>query len=49
MNDSKTIIGADIAKRVFQVHEVDMQTGELQSVQLKRARFLKYFVNRTPV
>lgn len=48
MNDSKTVIGVDIAKRVFQVHEVDMQTGELRSVQLKRAKFLEYFVDRAP-
>lgn len=48
MNDTKTVIGVDIAKRVFQVHEVNVQTGELQSVQLKRAKFLEYFVNRTP-
>ncbi len=48
MNDSKTIIGVDIAKRVFQVHEVDVQTGEIQSVQLKRVKFLEYFANRAP-
>ncbi len=48
MNDTKTVVGVDIAKRVFQVHEVDVRTGELQSVQLKRAKFLEYFVNRTP-
>ncbi len=48
MNDTKTVIGVDIAQRVFQVHEVDVQTGELRSMQLKRAKFLEYFVNRTP-
>lgn len=46
MNDTKTIIGVDIAKRVFQVHEVDAGTGELRRVQLKRAKFLEYFANR---
>lgn len=48
MNDSKTIIGVDIAKRVFQVYEVHPQTGEERNVQLKRAKFLEYFANRAP-
>ncbi|HLI18708.1 MAG TPA: IS110 family transposase [Rhodanobacteraceae bacterium] len=48
MNDTKTISGVDIAKRVFQVHEVDARTGELRRVQLKRAKFLEYFANRAP-
>ncbi|EQD34624.1 transposase IS116/IS110/IS902 family protein, partial [mine drainage metagenome] len=41
------MVGVDIAKRVFQVHEVDMATGEIVSVQLKREKFLEYFVNRS--
>lgn len=41
MNDSKTITGADIAKGVFQAHEVDAGTGELRRVQLKRACALR--------
>jgi transposase len=48
MNDTKTIIGVDIAKRVFQVHEVDTGTGDLRRVQVKRAKFLEYFANRAP-
>lgn len=48
MHDTKTIIGVDIAKRVFQVHEVDAPTGEMRRVQLKRAKFLEYFANRAP-
>jgi transposase len=48
MNVTKSVIGVDIAKQVFQVHEVDMATGEITRVQLKRARFLDYFVNRSP-
>lgn len=48
MNDTKTIIGVDIAKCVFQVHAVDSGTGELRRVQLKRAKFLEYFANRAP-
>lgn len=46
MNDSKAVVGVDIAKRVFQLHSVDMQTGEILSVQLKRDKFLAYFANR---
>ena len=29
MNASKTVVGIDIAKRVFQLHWVDMETGEI--------------------
>ncbi|WP_049622254.1 IS110 family transposase [Frateuria defendens] len=46
MNVTKNVVGVDIAKRVFQVHEVDMTTGEIVSVQLKREKFLNHFVNR---
>jgi transposase len=43
---TQTVIGVDIAKQVFQVHEVNVETGEIISVQIKRAKFLEYFVNR---
>jgi transposase len=46
MNDSKTVVGIDIAKRVFQLHWVDIQTGEIVSLQLKREKFLEHFANR---
>ena len=38
-----TTIGLDIAKRVFQVHSVNQQTGEVVRRQLKRAEMLEYF------
>jgi transposase len=41
-----TVVGIDIAKRVFQVHWVDDQSGEILSVQLKRDKFLAHFANR---
>jgi transposase len=41
------MIGADIAKRVFQVHWVETDTVEIVSVQLKRERFLEHFANRS--
>jgi transposase len=48
-NDTaKTVVGIDIAKQVFQVHWVDMETGEIISRQIKRAGFLEHFANRAP-
>jgi transposase len=46
MNGSKTVVGIDIAKRVFQLHWIDMESGEIVSVQLKRGNFLEHFANR---
>ena len=48
MKDSKTVVGVDIAKRVFQLHRIDMGTGEIVSLQLKREKFLEHFANRAP-
>jgi transposase len=50
MNGSKhtatQVVGVDIAKRVFQLHWIDAETGEIMNVQLKREKFLEHFVNR---
>lgn len=43
---NSTVIGIDIAKRVFQLYWVDLETGEIVSLQLKREKFLAHFVNR---
>jgi transposase len=43
-----TVYGVDVAKRVFQVHSVDQETGEIISKQIKRAGFLAHFANRSP-
>lgn len=40
------VVGLDIAKLVFQLHTVDMETGEIINVQIKRAKVLEYFVNK---
>ena len=48
MNDSKMVVGVDIAKRVFQLHWVEKDTGEIVKLQLKRERFLEHFGNRSP-
>ena len=46
--DGRQVIGMDIAKNVFQLHSVDMSTGEIIKVQLKRAKVLEHFANRQP-
>ena len=48
MNVSKTVVGIDITKRVFQLHWVERATGEVVSLQLKRDDFLEHFANRQP-
>ena len=48
MKSNRTVVGVDTAKRVFQLHWVDMQTGEIVEVKLTRAKFLEHFANRTP-
>lgn len=42
-----TVYGVDIAKSVFQLHWVDQETGEVVSKQIKRAKFLDHFANRS--
>ncbi len=46
--NGKQVIGLDIAKHVFQLHTVDMATGEISNVQIKRAKVLEHFVNKPP-
>ncbi len=48
MNNTKKIIGVDIAKRVFQLHWIESGTGEIVSLQLKREQFLEHFANLVP-
>jgi transposase len=36
------LIGLDIAKRVFQLHSVDPETGEITRLKLKRAEMLPH-------
>ena len=45
---SRTVVGADTAKRVFQPHRVDMETGEIVDPKLTRAKFLERFANLAP-
>src|SRR5688500_2922265 len=41
----RTTIGLDIAKRVFQLHSVDPNTGEIIQQTLKRSQVLRRFAN----
>ncbi|GAC1533386.1 MAG: IS110-like element ISPa11 family transposase [Ramlibacter sp.] len=43
----RTVIAIDIAKKVFQLHWVELETGCIERLQLKRARLLEWFANRT--
>jgi transposase len=45
--NEQTVIAVDIAKKVFQLHWVDLDTGCIERLQLKRARMLDWFANRT--
>ena len=48
MKTSSTVVGVDTAKHVFQLHWVDMETGEVFDLKLTWAKFLEHFANRTP-
>src|ERR1700687_5470355 len=43
-----TTFGLDLAKRVFQLHWVDMETGEICRRQLERAEMAEFFARREP-
>ncbi len=44
----RTVVDVDSAKREFQLHWVEIDSGEMISAQLKRAKFLEHFANRRP-
>jgi len=43
-----TVIGMDIAKRVFQLHAVNPETGEIERIKLARSDVLAFFAQRCP-
>ena len=45
---TKTVVGVDTAIEVFQLHWVDVETGEVHKKQIKRAKFLEHFANLSP-
>ena len=49
MKTNRTVVGVDTAKRVFQLHWVDVETGEIVDLKLTRAKFLEHFANRVAV
>ena len=48
METNRTVFGVDTAKRVFQLHGVDTETGEIVDLKLTRGKFLDRFANRAP-
>ncbi|NMM80427.1 hypothetical protein B2J86_05705 [Acidovorax sp. SRB_14] len=42
------IFGLDLAKSVFQLHIVDVQSGESQRLQIKRAKLTEFFAKCQP-
>jgi transposase len=44
-----TIIAIDLAKRVFQLHYVEPETGAIHSKVLKRAQLVPFFANRSSI
>lgn len=42
------VIGLDLAKSVFQLHIVDVESGEIQRRQIKRAKLTEFFAKCQP-
>lgn len=40
-----SVIGMDIAKKVFQLHTVDQCTGRIERIKLRRDEVLAFFAN----
>ncbi|WKN22036.1 IS110-like element ISAzvi3 family transposase [Azotobacter vinelandii] len=43
-----SVIGMDIAKKVFQLHTVDQNTGKIERIKLRRDEVLAFFARRQP-
>ena len=48
MKINRMTVGVDIAKQVFQLYWVDVETGEEMNLRLARAKFLRHFANQVP-
>ena len=48
MKTSRMIVGVDVAKHVFQLYWVDLETGEEMILRLTRAKFLRHFASHVP-
>jgi len=42
------VVAVDIARKVFQLHWVEAETGSIERLKLKRAQVLPWFANRQP-
>ena len=47
MKTIRMVVSVDTAKRAFQLHWVDMETGEIVGLRLTRAKFLEHFAKLT--
>ena len=45
MKTNRLIVGVDVAKHVFQLYWVDVETGEEMNLRLTRAKFLRHFAS----
>jgi len=43
-----TLFGLDLAKRVFQLHWLEIESGEICRLQIKRQKVAEFFANRKP-
>ena len=48
MQSTTTVVGVDLAKRVCQLHWVELETGEIKGLKRSRATCLEPFAHRTP-
>ena len=48
MKTNRMIVGVDVAKHVFQLYWVDVETGEEMNLRLARAKFLRHFGKQNP-
>ena len=44
----RAVFGVDLAKNVFQIHTVDLVTGEIRQKTVSRSKLVEFFGNATP-
>ena len=48
MEIGNAVVDADTTKRVILLHRIEVETGEIVDLPLRRARFPERLANRTP-
>ena len=48
MKINRMTVGVDVAKQVFQLYWVDVETSEEMNLRLARAKFLRHFAKQVP-